>query len=196
MISIVMHFFILYKKGDDKMLPNRTSASLPLVTPRMTYYTRVIDNLTEEQVLGWVSTARNKDIFYGRVSEGGESEYIIEYDIYNNEPYGWDANGPSITCMDAYNCSLYINIPYECRDLSPFLYVRCITYNPQAEWKPLDMGHPVYKDIQGRCSPDFGVILGTGDHAVIQTKIKLKKGANICKLQYNFELRFTYQFGE
>jgi hypothetical protein len=162
----------------------------------MTYYIRGIDNLTGEQVFSQVSTAICKDLYFGRCAPGGESEYIIEYDIYNNEPYAWNLNGPSITCMDAKNCSLYIDIPGECRDLTPFLYARCITYNPEAEWKALDMAHPVFKEIQGRCSPDFGVILGVGDHAIIQTKIKLKKNTNICRDKYQFELRFTYQYGE
>jgi len=178
------------------MLPNRTPTSVPLVVPRMTYYIRAIDNLTGEQVFSQVSTNKNKDAYYGIVGDGGESQYIIEYDIYNNEPYAWNGGGPEITCMDAYNCSVYISIPYECRDISPFLYIRCTTYDPEAEWEPIDTGHPIFKKIQGRCSPDFGTILGVGDHAIIQTKIKLKKGANICMEKYGFELRFTYQYGK
>ncbi len=178
------------------MLPNQKSYSTGLVFPRMTYYTRMIDNITGDCVLSWVSTSRVKDIFYGDVDgmNGGESEYIVEYDIHNNETYAWNGGGPEVTCMDAENCKLYVEIPGECRNLCPFLYVRCITYNPEAEWEALDCQHPEFSTIQGMCSPDFGTILGTGDHAIIQTKIKLKKGSNICKLQYNFQLRFTYQF--
>ena len=62
------------------MLPNRNSYSSGLVTPRMTYYTRMIDNITGDCVLSWVSTSRVKDIFYGDVDgvDGGESQYIVE----------------------------------------------------------------------------------------------------------------------
>ena len=178
------------------MLPQRTPYSEPLITPRMTYYTRVVDNLTGEQVMGWVSTARNKDIFYGNVDAeaGGESDYIIEYDIHNNETYAWDANGPTYTCMDAINCALYIEMTSECRNLCPFFYARCITLHPEAEWEAITAQHPKFTNIQGLCSPDFGVILGSGDHAIIQTKIRLKRGSSICLDQYGFMLRFSYQY--
>ena len=178
------------------MLPNRTAYSTPLSTPRMTYYTRVISNITGEQHLGWVSTARVKDLYFGLVDgvNGGESDFIVEYDIHNNEVYGWSANGPTITCLDAVNCSMYVEIPAECRSLCPFLYARCVTYSPEAEWEKIDCQTPEFKTIQGLCSPEFGTILGTGDHAIIQMKVKLKKNSNICKLKYPFTVRFTYQF--
>ena len=35
-----------------------------MIYPRMTYYTRVVDNATGEQVLGLASTAQNKNLLW------------------------------------------------------------------------------------------------------------------------------------
>jgi len=50
----------------------------------------MLDNIDGRQMLGFVSTARNKKIYWGEVNGllGGESQYIVEFDIWNNEP-GW-----------------------------------------------------------------------------------------------------------
>jgi len=178
------------------LLPNRTVFSPNLVYPRMTYYTRVVDNQTGEQVFPWLSTSRNKNIFYGCVDaiNGGESDFIVEYDIYNNEPYAWDGQGASLTAMNAVECNLYIDFSSECRNIGNFFYCRCVTYDPHAEWEAITPAHPKYTKIQGAASPDFGTILGVGDHAVIQTKLMLKKNTTICKEMYNFQLRFSYKY--
>jgi len=169
-----------------------------MIAPRMTYYTKMIDNVDGHQVKGYASTARSKRVYYGRVDalRGGESQYVITWSIWNNEEC-WDAGTPLQTVQNAINCRLQIAIPEECRDLSPFLYARCVTFNAEAEFKPLGMGNRTYTDIRGLATDEHGVILGTGgDHADIETKIRLGKCCTCRKARYSFELDFLYNFDE
>ena len=165
------------------------------VPPKMTYYTKVVDNLTGEQIFGYVSTVKNKTLYYGSVDglNGGESQYSVFFDIWNNEP-GWSGGTPLQIAQDATNCKLRINIPAESRDINPFLYARCTTADLQGPFESLNMGRREFDGIKGNMSKDMGVILGSGDHATIQTKIKLKPGLSICRAQYAFELVFSYNF--
>jgi hypothetical protein len=161
----------------------------------MTYYTRVIDNIDGHQLLGYVSTAKNKQLYYGKCNGimGGESQYIVEFDIWNNEP-AWDGGTPQTIAQNATNCRLTIDIPAESRDLNPFLYARCITLSLDSEFKDISMSHREFNEIQGNASDEYGTILGVSDHATIQTKIKLKKNSVIKQLQYNFGLNFLYNY--
>lgn len=165
------------------------------ICPRMTYYTRVVDNVTGEQVLGYASTAKNKKMYYGRVDglNGGESEYIVEFDIWNNEP-AWDGGTPMLIAQNAVNCKLTVDIPAESRNLSPFLYARCTTLDPKGNFNDLSMGRRTFSAIKGNVSDELGTILGTSDHATVQTKIKLKGGSIVKHPQYQFGLTFEYNY--
>ena len=168
---------------------------MSMIFPRMTYYTRVLDNIDGHQLLGQASTKNNKEIYYGQVNalKGGESQYMVEFDIWNNEP-AWDGGTPQMTAQNAVNCHLEIVIPSQCRNLSPFLYARCTTYDIKSEFKDISMSHPSFYDIQGNASDIYGAILGVSDHATIQTKIKLRPNSNIAKHQYHFNLNFVYNY--
>lgn len=165
------------------------------VLPRMTYYTRVIDNVDGHQVFGYASTAKNKKLYYGKVDglRGGESEYIVEFDIWNNEP-AWDGGTPILVVQNAVNCRLTIDIPPESRDLSPFLYARCTTLDPEGSFNDLSMGRRTFTAVRGNVSDELGTILGTSDHATIQTKIKLRKNSTVKYSQYQFALNFEYNY--
>ncbi len=163
--------------------------------PRMTYYSRLLSNEDGHQLLGWASTVKNKQIYYGRCNglKGGESEYIVEYDIWNNEP-AWDGGTPQTIAQNAANCRLRINIPPESRDLNPFFYARCTTMDVESEFKDVSMAHREFKDIQGFTSDEYGTILGVSDHATIQTKIKLRENSMVKNHQYAFTLEFLYNY--
>lgn len=163
--------------------------------PIMTYYTKLLDNATGEQIFGYASTAKNKQLYYGKVNgfNGGESQYIIEFDIWNNEPALY-AGGPITTVQDATNTKLEIQIPPNSRDLNPFFYARCTTNDPQSAFQTLSMSNKTFTAIKGNCSQSLGTILGTSDHATIQTKIKLKPNSNVKYHQYAFALKFSYVF--
>ena len=166
------------------------------MTPRMTYYTRVLSNATGQQVAGYASTARTKDLYYGRVDalRGGESEYVVQFSIWNNEG-SWSAHSPYYNVADALNCRLTLSIPNDCRQLVPFLYARCSTLDPEGEYVPLDLAHPTLTAIRGTATNDLGVISGEGgDHADVETKIVLKKGSTVCKDLYAFGLDFSYDY--
>ena len=165
------------------------------IFPRMTYYSRVLDNVDGHVLLSWASTSQNKKIYYGRCNGmiGGESEFMVEFDIWNNEP-AWDGGTPQMIAQNAANCRLRITIPPESRDLNPFFYARCITYDLNSEFQAVDMAHRELKDIQGNASDEYGSILGVSDHATIQTKIKLKKDSLVKQPTYQFTLDFVYNY--
>lgn len=168
---------------------------IDLVYPRMTYYTRLLDNVDGHQLLGWASTSMNKKIYYGKCNglKGGESEYVVEFDIWNNEP-AWDGGTPQTIAQNATNCRLEIEIPPESRNLSPFLYARCTTLDVKSDFKDISMSHKEFKEIQGNASDEYGTILGVSDHATIQTKIKLRENSLIKQSQYSFNLNFLYNY--
>ena len=164
--------------------------------PHMTYYTKVVDNVSGDKVMGYASTARSKKIYYGRVDalRGGESQFVVTFSIWNNEA-SWSAGTPLEHVADAVNCRLRVSIPGECRCLAPFLYVRCTTADPRSAFVPIGIDDPVFIDVQGTISDAKGVILGMGgDHADIETKIRLKAGCPVAKARYEFDLDFLYNY--
>jgi len=166
-----------------------------MVYPRMTYYSRLLSNEDGRQLLNYASTVHNKQLYYGRVNglKGGESDYVVEFDIWNNEP-AWDGGTPQVIAQNAMNCRLRINIPPESRDINPFFYARCTTYDVESEFEEVSMKHREFKNIQGSASDQYGTILGVSDHATIETKIKLRPNSMIKQHQYNFTLDFLYNY--
>lgn len=163
--------------------------------PRMTYYTKTLDNIDNHQLLGYASTAKNKKLYYGKCNglTGGESQFVVEFDIWNNEP-AWDGGTPQIICSNAFNCHMTIDMQSETRNLSPFFYARCTTYDLNSEFSDISMNHKTFYDIQGNSSDEYGVILGVSDHATIQTKIKLRANSKVTQEQYKFALNFLYNY--
>jgi hypothetical protein len=174
--------------------------------PKITYYARVLDNITNEQVLGFTDLTKSSTWYYGKCDglNGGESEYVVEFDIWNNEAELANTGG-YVDCGDATNCRLTVwadknrTIQSPLFNLSnPFMYARCTSFNYNEPFKGIKGQTSVLDSITGnmnRTSIDSrGFILGKGDHALVQTKIILPKDSQLETQRYSFVFEFMYDY--
>jgi len=170
--------------------------------PLITYYARVIDNVTGEEI--FKSTEASKNMwYYGNCNglEGGESQYIVEFDVWNNEP-AYNAGTYDSHCLDAIHCkfSVWPDVNLSMQNSNPifaltqpFMYARCISNGYDVPFSPLRYNNSI--DIFGNNDSSLiGVLQGNGDHSIIQTKIILPPNSNLDILKYNFILNFSYDF--
>jgi hypothetical protein len=174
------------------------------IQPRMSYYGRVIDNQTGEEILSSTDALENNVWYYGKCNglEGGESSYIVELDIWNNEP-AFNAGMREIQCLDAVNCRLTVWPNEECKPIydnalfnlqDPFLYFNNVSDNYKENFKGAKYNN-MFTDVTGTSNPDReGIIQGIGDHAKIQTKIILPKNSDIPTDRFNFTIAFYYDY--
>ena len=169
-----------------------------LEAPKMTYYARAMSNLTGKILTDW--QLYDASIwYYGKCNNnGGESEYIIELDIWNNEP-AFNAGSYDYYNADAINCALYINqYDYNNADvfkLGEFVYARCYTSNKREEWQPITKSQPltyIYGNLNNKL---VGTIQGKTDHCILQTKIIMPENDILQNNQrYMFNLVFSYDY--
>lgn len=176
--------------------------------PRITYYARVLDNITNEQVLDYMSANKNNTWYYGQCAKtGGESQYIVEFDIWNNEP-AFNAGTAEYDCPNATNCKLTVWPTKDCKatvenDLfrlpTPFMEARCITNDYKADYTKIkfDTTGKMLTNITGNVNPSkIGTLHGNGDHTIIQTRINLEipEGFVFDSNRYQFVFAFYYDF--
>ncbi|MFW6015075.1 MAG: hypothetical protein ACOCRK_01405 [bacterium] len=181
--------------------------------PLITYYARVISNLNpEKEILPFTNVITNNTWYYGKCNlYGGESEYIVEFDIWNNEP-AFDAGTRRVPCKDAKNCKFTVYSKYdETRRDNPFivnsndligqkcLYARNLNnYIQQEDFKPINgklLNGSI--DVRGNVNPnEIGVLSGEGDHTIIQTKIIVPSDAEIQIERVNFVFQLSYDYEE
>lgn len=173
----------------------------PLIEPpKMTYYVRIRSNLTNQILTNWKFFDASL-WYYGRINtiSGGESEYIVELDIWNNEP-AFNAGDYAVHNKNAINCRLNV-IPLlnNQTDLfilnSPFLYGRCISTYKLESWTPITLNEPLTK-LYGTTNPNqLGVLFGCADHMLIQTKIVIPPNSQLTpQYKYPFKLNFQYDY--
>ena len=172
-----------------------------LAAPKMTYYARILNNLTGEHITEW-ATYETSIWYYGKCNStfGGESEYIVEFDIWNNEP-AFNAGMYDEHNADAKNCRFGVipNNQDKSMDLfkigSPFLYGRCVTSNKENKFEPIINGREL-KNITGNINPElYGIVQGKSDHTIIQTKINIDKNDVLTSdTRYSFNMVFTYDY--
>jgi hypothetical protein len=170
--------------------------------PLITYYARIIDNLTGAYVTNYYNAMDGDFIwYYGKVHQNsGESEYIVEFDFWNNEP-AFNHRQYEKRCLDAYNFKLSIEYnkqePNKDNDYTnqlydyDFLYARIYNEDYRTEWQPISMTKKL--DLIGNLSNQKGILLGTGDHSIVQTKLILPAN-NLDTNRYFFNLNFNYNF--
>ena len=181
-----------------------------LEPPKMTYYARIRSNLTGQVLTNWKFFDASL-WYYGKLNAdyGGESEYIVELDVWNNEP-AFNAGDYSVHNKNAIACRLGI-VPLTTNDdlsdsntildLSlfkldqPFFYGRCRTTYTREEWTPITLNKPLTK-LYGTNNPNqIGVLYGNADHMIIQTKIILPEDSNLLSnTRYPFNLSFEYDY--
>lgn len=172
--------------------------------PRLTYYARVIDNIDGKEILSYTSVARTNCWYYGKCNglEGGESEYIVEFDIWNNE-LAQTGGATFSKCSDAKNCKLTVYSDEKCKITTdnelfnlytPFMQAKTVNDNYENDFVGIK-GNKMLKDIRGNVNPNLeGTLQGVGDHVKIQTKIVLPEGANLTQQQHGFVFAFYYDF--
>lgn len=167
--------------------------------PLMTYYSRVIDNLSGKEIMNYDYVGKKNVCYYGKCNskEGGESEYIIEFDIWNNEK-SFNGYEYDVRCQDAKNCRLTIWPDKKCQkdidnklfNIEPsFMYARCLTFGPK-EFIPIKYYEGL--NVRGNVNPSIDSIKGNCDHAIVQTKIIIPKDSNLPKERYIFNFSFFY----
>lgn len=149
-------------------------------SPRITIYGKVLDNKDQTMVRDYNDWRQNQIWHYGNVngSRGGESSYIIEFDIWNNEPAFNTLSGKEAV-LDAKNIQLSVWSD-ETKTSSVglnhggigFVNARCVTKNNKTSFQPI-FGVVAFDEIYGNVAKKKGTLSGQlgGDHTIIQTKI-------------------------
>ena len=169
--------------------------------PKITYYARIKSNLTGQQLSDW-KMFDSTVWYYGKCNslEGGESEYLIEYDIWNNEP-GFNAGMYDWHNANALYCNLCVNpASTNSEDLElfklgfPFLYGRCFSTNKRESWEEITISHPLTR-LYGTVRETEGILYGNADHMILQTKIIMPANKLLSNnTRYPFNVIFTYSY--
>lgn len=187
--------------------------------PRITIYGKVLDNKTQSLVKGYHEWRANSIWNYGEINGivGGESPYVIELDVWNNEPAFNGLSGTDVV-SDATNCRLTVwnddnlNNSSELKDSHGnfFMNVRCITQDNSAQYQQVS-GPTMFSDIRGNVGSGVNTSLTEsdlngrlqgvhgGDHAILQTKIVIPNNQlngydTIPNGDKNFVFAFYYDF--
>lgn len=173
-----------------------------LEAPKITYYARVKSNLTGQLITNW--QFYDASVWsYGKCNyiHGGESDYIIELDIWNNEP-AFNPGTYDYHNKNAIDCKLLVEPmsndegQLELFKLGfPFLYGRCYTNRYRDEWQPITISKPLTKIYGNTNSADTGIIYGSADHTILQTKIIMPANDILMEnVRYPFNLIFSYSY--
>lgn len=163
--------------------------------PLITYYAKVVDNLFNRDITGYKNAMDNDFCwYYGSCNvRGGESQYIVVFDIWNNEP-AFNHRFYDKTCKDAYN--MKFNLKFNNKQLNDESYKMLLDNNVMQvkinnEYKSLDKSGV---KITGNVSNKEGVLLGCGDHCILETKIVVPDNLNVAMDRYFFEVVLSYEY--
>lgn len=177
--------------------------------PTITIYSRVIDNITKEEISGFQPVNSKSKFGFGAINgiSGGESPVIIEFDIWNNEP-AFGGGFSAVTTEDAVNCKFTAWDSNECISSSkisapsdvdihrtPYIRSRCVTIDNHTQFVPIGGARylPAGEMINS-VNNSSGILLGQpgGDHMKIQTKIVIPR--NTTNGVNNFVFEFSYDY--
>lgn len=174
-----------------------------LEPPLITYYAKVVDNLSNKDITEY-KNAMDDDFtwYYGKVSHlSGESQYIVQFDIWNNEP-AFNHRFYDKHCKNARNIKFGIGFykedlkkdnDYDGDNLAtiPFLYARIYNEDYQSDWQPITMGRKI--ELISNTTNDKGILYGHSDHCIIQTKLILPN-TTLDLDRYYFYTTIDYNF--
>lgn len=177
-------------------------------SPRITVYGKILDNKDQSLIRDYREWRQNQIWHYGNVNgvKGGESDYVIEFDIWNNEPNFnglsgkeavKDAENVRFAAWNDSTMTSSTNLSYAGIG---FVNVRCVTDNLKSEFTNI-FGAKGFYDVQGNVGFEKGILSGQlgGDHAVMQTKIVIpdviaSAGEPLPEGDVNFILTLTYEY--
>lgn len=176
--------------------------------PLITIYSRILSNENNTQIEGY-SPVWSKELNYGSINgiTGGESSYVIEFDIWNNEP-AYSGGMLPVQLQDAVNCEFSVWDNESCTT-----YSSLIDDNSTNEFKSYIRARNVSQDIKSDFVPILGPISnlknenmigslnkegtlsGTegGDHMVIQTKIVVSPQNEKTSKGLFFSFKYSYE---
>lgn len=175
--------------------------------PRITIYYRVLDNSTQNEIRETNFLDSKDTLLFGDINgiQGGESPYIIEFDIWNNEPDFNGLSGMSVV-SDAINCrftawddetqtsTMLIN-----ENGVYLIHARCVTKDYNSNFKPIGGPNQLF-DIYGNVDFTKGELKGIigGEHTKIQTKIVIPDssliGYQLSPGERHFVFSFSYDY--
>jgi hypothetical protein len=144
--------------------------------PFITCYARILDRITLNPVTEFIDTLNNDQIWDLGViyKQGGYSQYIIEFDIWNNEPVV--SNGLTQVYYDnAENCNVSIWKDEEMKHYFPYklIQIRNSTLDNSSTFENI-IEHDRFYNIYGNVnSTNMQTLNGLGDHTKFQIGIEL-----------------------
>ncbi len=159
--------------------------------PFITCYARILDRITYNPITEFIDALDDTRVWdLGEIYYmGGYSQYVIEFDIWNNEPVV--SNGfTQLKFDDAKNCNVSINSDNDYL-LSPIVQIKNTIFNNKDQFleiSSLDNFDNLYGNVD--CSRK-GILDGKGDHMKFQVGIKLPEIEEINE-QINFDTCFNY----
>lgn len=162
--------------------------------PFVTCYARILDRITLRPLTEFKDTLKQESIWdLGIIHSdaGGYSQYLIEFDIWNNEP---DVSGGMTQQIfdDAENCKITIYTKFN-QILNPKIPIFQIRNSLFEKQVFVDIADNDNFDIYGNVDKNkIGNLNGIGDHTMFQIGIKIPEGLNLINENIDFEVCFEY----
>ena len=165
---------------------------------------------TTPSIIGQYGNVVNSMLNYGILNgvTGGSSTYILELDIWNNEP-ALSGGVQPLAVSDVVNLAVYVQDSFTSGSVinvapqvvpnmpgQPVVYARCVTNDFNMPWTSFLNGPQAFTALYGNVNPTLqGMLAGNapgGDHAVVQTRITLQP--NTPQANYSFALGINYDY--
>ncbi len=195
-----------YTPANEKLTDTVYTKNDIIEPPLITYYARVLDNLSNTYITEYKNAMDNEITwYYGEIYKNtGESQYIIQYDIWNNEP-AFNQRFYDKHCRDAINIKFGISL-YSKKDYPNdetyipatdfanlnFMYARIYNEDYQSDWQLINNKKKI--DLISNTTNDKGVLYGNADHCIVQTKLIFKEPIDLNAGRYYFQSTIDYDF--
>jgi hypothetical protein len=177
---------------------------MELNPPLITVYYRTIDNITNKEIDGYTLLTNHSNLNFGKIGgiDGGESPYVVELDIWNNEPsfYGGvytadvaDAIDCKFTAWDNEKLNSTMSIK-NLLDNKSYILARCVSKGfPEFKYIAGNAGLTSF-NLSGSDNNNVSTISGQhgGDHMKIQTKIFIPPQTKASSINFVFNFNYNY----
>lgn len=165
-----------------------------LTYPIITSYARLLDRITMTPLSEFQQCIKTEEewnlgVIHGYY--GGFSQYLVELDIWNNEP---DISGgfTQLYYDDAENCNIEVLYDKKVFNNIKLVQIKNNVLNNKDKFEHIS-NNECFK-VYGNFEPNkIGVLNGKGDHAKVLIGINLQEGANIDENELRFIVRFNFE---